>query len=55
MTFVGFRIRTDATEAVDNYVVYFDQLKYTTNTLSNIYDGYDLRAVDFGENTNSAN
>ncbi len=49
MTFVGFRIRTDATEAVDNYVVYFDQLKYTTNTLTNVYDGYELRAADFGE------
>ncbi|MBP5439086.1 MAG: flagellar filament protein FlaA [Treponema sp.] len=43
MTFVGFRIRTDVTAAVDNYVIFFDQLKYTTNTLSNIYDGYELK------------
>ena len=49
MSFVGFRIRTDANEAVDDYVVYFDQLKYTTNTLSNVYDGYDLRNADFGD------
>ncbi len=49
LTFVGFRIRSSASEAVDNYVIYFDQLKYTTNTLSNIYDGYMLRAADFGD------
>ena len=49
LTFVGFRIRSNANEAVDNYVIYFDQLKYTTNTLSNIYDGYDLKDADFGE------
>lgn len=52
MTFVGFRIRTDVSEAVDDYVIYFDQLKYTTNTLSNIYDGYDLKDSDFGESAN---
>lgn len=49
LTFVGFRVRSDATEAVDDYVIYFDQLKYTTNTLSNVYDGYDLREADFGD------
>jgi len=49
ITFVGFRIRSDAAEAVDDYLIYFDQLKYSTNTLSTIYDGYDLRNVDFGE------
>lgn len=49
LTFVGFRIRSAANEAVDNYVIYFDQLKYTTNTLMNVYDGYELRATDFGE------
>ena len=49
MTFIGFRIRSDAAEAVDDYIVYFDQLKYTTNTLSNVYDGYDLRKADFGD------
>ena len=49
LTFVGFRIRTDTSEAVDDYVIYFDQLKYTTNTLSNVYDGYDLKDADFGD------
>src|SRR5574344_2553974 len=49
LTFVGFRIRSDKNEYVDNFVVYFDQLKYTTNTLSNIYDGYDLKDADFGD------
>ena len=53
LTFVGFRIRSNANEAVDNYVIYFDQLKYTTNTLSNIYDGYDLKDADFGESEDS--
>jgi hypothetical protein len=49
LTFVGFRVRSNANEAVDNFVIYFDQLKYTTNTLSNIYDGYDLNEADFGD------
>lgn len=53
MTFVGFRVRSDAAEAVDDYVIYFDQLKYTTNGLSNIYDGYELRNADFGESSAS--
>lgn len=47
MTFVGFKIRTDPSEYVDDFTVYFDQLKYTTHTLDNIYDGYDLRSIDF--------
>jgi len=49
MTFVGYRIRSDAAEYVDNFVIYFDQIKYTTNSLSFIYDGYELKDVDFGE------
>ena len=51
MSFVGFRIRTDAAEAVDDYVIYFDNFKYTTNTLSNVYDGYALRNADIGDST----
>lgn len=47
MSFVGFRVRTDPAEFVDDYVIYFDQLKYTSSTLNNIYDGYDLRKPDF--------
>ena len=54
MSFVGFRIRSDANEAVDDYVIYFDQLKYTTNTLANVYDGYALKDADFGESETSS-
>ena len=49
LTFVGFRIRSDAEEYVDNFVIYFDQIKYTSNSLSLIYDGYELNDVDFGD------
>lgn len=49
MTFVGFRIRTDPEEFVDNYMVYFDQLKYTTNSLETVYDGYELQDAIFEE------
>lgn len=55
LSFVGFRIRSDSNEAVDDYVIYFDQLKYTTNTLSNVYDGYDLKDADFGDSSDSSN
>lgn len=54
LTFVGFRVRSSVHEAVDNYVIYFDQLKYTTNTLSDIFDGYDLRDSDFGDSDNTS-
>lgn len=47
MSFVGFRIRSDVNEFVDDYIVYFDQLKYVSSTLSNIYDGYELRKTQF--------
>lgn len=53
LTFVGFRIRTDAEEYVDNFVIYFDQIKYTSNSLSLIYDGYELNDVDFGDSSDS--
>lgn len=49
MTFVGYRIRSDAAEFVDDFTVFFDELQYTTNSLSDIYDGYELRRVDFGD------
>ncbi len=51
MTFVGFRVRSDAEEYVDNYVIFFDQMKYTTNSLSFIFDGYEMKDVDFGESS----
>ena len=57
LSFVGFRIRTDPDEFVDDYNIFFDQLKYTTNTLSDIFDGYELKDIDFGDSssTGSAN
>ena len=54
MTLVGFRIRSDAEEYVDNFVIYFDQIKYTSNSLSLIYDGYELNEVDFGDSSSDA-
>ncbi len=53
LTFVGFRIRSDAEEYVDNFVIYFDQIKYTANSMSLIYDGYELNDVDFGDSSDS--
>lgn len=53
MTFVGFRIRSDAEEYVDDYVIFFDQIKYTTNSLSFIYDGYELKDIQFDNNEDS--
>ena len=49
MTFVGFRVRTDPDEYVDNFNIFFDQLKFSTNALSNVFDGYELKNVDFGD------
>jgi len=49
MTFVGFRIRSDAEEYVDDFIVFFDQMKYTSNSLSYIYDGYELKDINFGD------
>ena len=54
MTFVGFRIRSDAEEYVDNYVLFVDQIKYTSNSLSYIFDGYELKDVDFGEDSSNS-
>ncbi len=54
MTFVGFRVRTDPDEFVDNFNIFFDQLKYTTNTLSDIFDGYELKDIDFGGNSSGS-
>ena len=49
LTFVGFRVRTDPDEYVDNFNIFFDQLKFSTNALSNVFDGYELKNVDFGD------
>ena len=53
MSFVGYRIRSDAEEYVDNYMIFFDQIKYTTNSLSFIFDGYELKDADFGDDEGS--
>ncbi|MBP3608351.1 MAG: flagellar filament protein FlaA [Treponema sp.] len=55
LTFVGFRVRTDPDEYVDDFNIFFDQLKYTTNTLSNIFDGYELKDIDFGDSSSKSN
>ena len=54
MSFVGFRIRTDPNEYVDDFDIFLDQLKYTTNTLSNVFDGYELQGVEFGDSGSSS-
>lgn len=55
LTFVGFRVRTDAEEYVDDFVIFFDHMKYTTNSLSFIYDGYELKDADFGDSSSTKN
>jgi hypothetical protein len=55
MSFVGFRIRTDPDEYVDNFTVFFDQLKFSTNALSNIFDGYELKDLEFGDSKSGSN
>jgi len=42
LTFVKFRIWTQPSERVDNFYVYFKQLKVLTNTFQNLFDGNDL-------------
>ena len=53
LTFVGFRVRSDPNEFVDDFVIFFDQFKYTAHTLNNIFDGYELKNIDFGEGSSS--
>ena len=48
MSFIGFRIRTSPEEFVDSYTILFDQMKYVTRALANIFDGYELKEADFG-------
>lgn len=54
LTFVGFRVRTDAEEYVDDYVIFFDQIKYTSNSLSFIFDGYELKDIEFGDSNDDS-
>ena len=55
LTFVGFRVRSDGAEYVDDFIIYFDQIKYMSNSMSFIYDGYELKDMDFGDSESSAN
>jgi hypothetical protein len=45
--FVGFRVRTNPSEYVDNFAVFFDHLQYTTYRNSNFYDGSELKFLNF--------
>ena len=47
MKFLGFRITADPNEYANDFAVYFDRIRYTTNTLNTIYDGYELRNSQF--------
>lgn len=47
LTFVGFHVRSDPSEPVDDFMLYFDNFRYTTNPYTNVYDGYSLRQIDF--------
>jgi hypothetical protein len=42
LKFVKFRIWTGAAEPVDNFYIYFDQLKLLTDTFESKYDGEEL-------------
>jgi len=42
LTFVKFRIWTTPVERVDNFYVYFNQLKILTDTFESMFDGDDL-------------
>ena len=42
LTFVKFRIWTTPMERVDNFYVYFDQLKIVSDTFESLFDGSDL-------------
>ena len=49
LTLIGFRVRSDAAEYVDDFTIYFDNIKYMSNSLSFIYDGYELQETDFSD------
>ena len=49
MSFVAFRIRTQPTENVDDFYIFFDEFKALTNTRLPSYDGYELEKAQFGD------
>jgi hypothetical protein len=46
LTFVKFRIWTQPVERVDNFFIYFKQLKILTDTFEELFDGNDLANPD---------
>ena len=46
LTFVKFRIWTTPVERVDNFYVYFNQMKVLTDVFESMYDGDDLADPD---------
>jgi len=46
LTFVKFRIWTTPSEMVDNFYVYFNQMKVLTDTFESLFDGDDLADPD---------
>ena len=46
LSFVKFRIWTTPVERVDNFYVYFNQLKILTDTFESLFDGDDLADPD---------
>jgi hypothetical protein len=46
LTFVKFRIWTTPGERVDNFYVYFNQMKVLTDTFESLFDGDDLNDPD---------
>ncbi|MCL2069967.1 MAG: flagellar filament outer layer protein FlaA [Treponema sp.] len=46
LTFVKFRIWTTPTARVDNFYVYFNQMKILTDTFETMFDGNDLADPD---------
>ena len=53
LSFIGFRIRSAAGEFVDDFAIYLDQFRYTTNTMNFVYDGFELRKPNFESQSSS--
>ena len=51
---IGFRVRTTPSEFVDDFVIYLDQFRYTTNTMNFVYDGFELRKPNFESQSSSS-
>ncbi|MGP1443916.1 MAG: flagellar filament outer layer protein FlaA [Treponema sp.] len=49
MSFVAFRIRTQPTENVDDFYIFFDEFKALTNTRMASYDGFELEKAQFAD------